>query len=50
MNVQKETVKLSKLLDQDKNWESAQISLGELKFLSNLLTKTTELSHTLSDN
>jgi DnaJ-domain-containing protein 1 len=50
MNVQKETLKLSKLLDQDRNWEDAQISLGELKFLSNLLTKTTELSHTLSDN
>ena len=50
MNVQQETTRLSKLLDQDKNWEEAQTSLGQLKFLSNLLKKTTELSYTLSDN
>lgn len=50
MNVEEETIKLSKLLDQDKNWEEAQTSLGQLKFLSNLLTKTTELSYSLSDN
>ena len=50
MNVQTETTRLSKLLDQDKNWEEAQTSLGQLKFLTNLLKKTTELSYTFSDN
>jgi molecular chaperone HscB len=50
MTAQEETKRLAELIDQDKDWETAQGSLGKLKFLTALLNKASERLHVLSEN